>query len=265
MDRIVWEVELKLTGPIKIRNNINFQTEKGFTMLPFYSDINIKNINNGIRATVTAYANKKELAYSAAYVFFGQMVDVLSFKINEPIFLYYYENNFSINKRYEIKRLLLKQDFSNAFEHARELLINNPILLKAYGWYRKGLATEDPYDQLLAFWNVIEIITPKYHNETDRTKIGIINKTWQCFIDLWGSQDSWPVIGGQERWINNVCEIRNHIAHGVREINLENIMEIMCYVEDLKKLSSTLLQEINRLHDIWGGYGINEFNKEVTV
>lgn len=263
MNSVVWEVELKVTGPIKVSNNISFQTEKGFAMLPFYSDINIKSINNGIKATVTAYADRKDLAYSAAYVFFGQMIDVLSFQINEPLFLHYYENSFSINHKTEIKRVLKKENFGEAFQHARELLQNNQTLLKAYGWYRKGLTTENPYDQLLAFWNVIEIIVPKYHNETERSKIGIINKTWKCFLDIWGDQNTWPVIGGQVQWINNVCELRNHIAHGVREINLESIMEIIEYVGDLEKLSRRLLQEINKLHYEWGGFTINKFNKDV--
>jgi len=265
MNRTVWEVELKVTGPIKVRNKVTFRTEKGFTMLPFYSDISIKNTNNGVGATVTAFADSKDLAYSAAYVFFGQMIDVLSFKINEPLYLHYYENNFAVNQKYEVKRLLSKQDFEDSFQEARDLLLHNQYLLKAYGWYRKGLTTENPFDQLLAFWNVIEIIAPKYHNETTRSRRGIINKIWQCFLDLWGEENDWPVIGRKENWINSVCEIRNHISHGVKEINLENILEVIIYVEDLKKLTFILLTKVNNLHYQWGGFEFNGFNQNLRV
>ena len=79
-----WEVDLFVDGPVTLPHRLRITQQKGFRPgNPFYSNIEISSIpSGGLRATVTARASNEQLAFEAAVVFFGRMLDVLAFKVD---------------------------------------------------------------------------------------------------------------------------------------------------------------------------------------
>lgn len=69
--RKIWEVDIDINGPIAISRDISFKQEKGFDQDQFYSNIKLKNSQTGITSSVTAYAERSEIAKTVAFVFFG--------------------------------------------------------------------------------------------------------------------------------------------------------------------------------------------------
>ncbi|WP_434351294.1 hypothetical protein [Trichococcus flocculiformis] len=87
---------------------------------------------------------------------------------------------------------------------ARTFERDHQKILRAISWYSKGKISQNTLDQFLAYWSVIEILAKEYHQPTERTETGIINKAYQCFIDYFGEIDQW---GLPERWINDISFI----------------------------------------------------------
>ena len=52
------EIDFDVVGPITIASEVTFRQEKGFDQHQFYSDIRLKKSTYGIKATITAYADK---------------------------------------------------------------------------------------------------------------------------------------------------------------------------------------------------------------
>ncbi|MGI6430190.1 MAG: methylamine utilization protein MauJ [Syntrophomonadaceae bacterium] len=244
MARIIWDVELKVGGAIKVENAFSMRQAKGFDPDDqFYSDVFIKNGSNGLIASITAYAPNSEIAYKAALYFFGNMVDVLCFKIDIPLYLYYY-NAMNTNKvDYTTKRILNREIFEESFRIAREFSmdVTKSTVMRALGWYRKGLVSNDPIDKFLSLWNVIESLAAKFHTDTDRTRNGAINQIYQCFLDYIGREETWGLEG---RWINNMHELRSQLAHGGRTIDVDTIGEVSTYNVTLKNQANLLIQKI---------------------
>lgn len=105
--------------------------------------------------------------------------------------------------------------------------------------------SEDPIDTFISYWNVFEILGSKYHTETLRTSSGIKNKIYQCFLDYIGAQDLWGV---PQDWISTVCELRNQLVHGGREIDIDTIEEIEKYRLQLHDQAHFLLLKIDENH-----------------
>lgn len=239
--RRIWEVDLDVIGPITIQNSISFKREKGFSHHQFYSDIQLKDFNLGLNATITAYAETSEIAETVAYVYFGHMIDILAFENNIAINLFTRKGQGNRNSKYLTRRRLEKSDFIESFEIARRLEIEEPKLLRAIGWYSKGKNTENTFDRFLSFWNVIEILGKEYHTETERTQNGAKNKIYQSFLDYFGSEENWLV---QQGWIDDMYLKRNEVVHGGQDNTVEAINMFSGLVPKLEEVSHLLAKKI---------------------
>lgn len=238
-----WKVEFSVYGPITLKDrNRSFRTsqQKGLRSNdPFYSDIEISaRTSRGVEVCLTAKAPKQELAKRAGLVFFGQMLDALTLDINLPVYLNLFESAPIQHEKHSERRIITEEEWVEAFKESRLLSENQPIFLRALGWYRKGLVSDDPLDQYFSFWNSIEIIANNYHTKTEKTKNGIKNQIYQHFEDIWKDKTNWPMT--QEE-ISLYHSIRNQIAHGVIPINTKKVYEIVEFIERIKTISHTYL------------------------
>lgn len=238
-----WEVELIIYGAITIQRNISFNTDKELNLGNiFRSDINIKPYIDGIKISSTVRTNNQDSALKIALLFIGKMLDILSLKTNIPL-------NISRNNEYRkglnnnrVKAVIKENELKDSFELSRDVNLAEPTLLRAIGWYRKGLYTEDPFDKFLAFWNSISVVANKYHNDNPRTRQGTINQIWDCFSTVWGNNIiNWEYIDGDERWINNNHEIRNNIAHGVIPVEINNVENVIERLDLTQKVAYKFL------------------------
>ena len=245
----IWEVTLQVYGPIAVERTIRLNEPKGYRLQdPFYSDVQIKRSQNGVESTVTAFASTEKLAYKAALLFFGQMLDVLSFRVNAPLFLALaldYRPTFS--REYKVRRRISAQEWRDAFKESRLLALTEPVFLRALGWYRKGLYTEDPFDKFVAFWNAIENVAAKYHPPIpdDKPK-GSKSQIWESFKSVWGDCKDWPLIQGQTQWIDENNTIRNEIVHGAKPINVEAVESVLEKLETIQDVAHRFLTDWRR-------------------
>lgn len=238
-----WEVDLSVVGPIKTRGTHEFSIFKAFRYDdPFYSDIEIKTSKAGVDASVTAFASTNDLAHKAALIFFGQMLDILALQIKQPLFLSLTQTRPEQLKQFTIRRVVERDEWIAAFKESRCLNEYEPAFLRALGWYRKGLYTEDPFDKFLAFWNSIEITASKYHTEDEKTSKGSKNQIWQCFGTLWGECKDWPVIRGDNEWINSNYNLRKDIAHGLTPVTVNSVEGILVKVKDIEEVAHIFLE-----------------------
>jgi Apea-like HEPN len=240
----IWEVDLFIDGSITVKGPINLNVAKGFRLVDqFYSDVELRKSASGASATVTARADSKKLARKAALFFFGQMLDVLAIRTSQPLYISLIEDQPIRLATHSVRRLIDQEEWLSAFNEARSLATNEPTFLRALGWYRKGLYTEDPFDKFLAFWNSIEIVAAKYHPTTDAARGGTKNQTAECFRTLWGNRHDWPFIAADEQWIKNNYETRKDIAHGVASINVEQVEQVLKRLEMIERVSRQFLTD----------------------
>ena len=190
-----WMIDLFVYGPIAIRQRRSINEPKGFHLEnPFYSDVDIDKSQYGVKATVTALASSNHLAQKAALLFFSQMLDVLALQINSPLILSLTDRLFRTTDTPNIRRIIELETWRECFREARLLALAEPTFLRALGWYRKGLTTEDPLDKFLAYWNSIEIVTSKYHPPIPPNRPnGSKSQIWESFKLRWGECNQWPV------------------------------------------------------------------------
>ena len=202
-----WHITLNVYGPITVERKSNFRQRKDFQSHDkFYSDIEVtKNGNYGITITLTAFATEQIIAKKAALYFCGQALDVLSANVNLPIILTLTDSK-SYSPRIENERRRLTVDeLHDAFKTARLWVLTEPTFLRAIGWYRKGLYTEDPFDKFLAFYNSIETLCSKYNpNKTACSSRGSKCHIWETFKNIWGECPEWPIISNQTGWIDSI-------------------------------------------------------------
>lgn len=240
-----WTTKIFVNGPIEIEKEITFRSRKDIEYGdPLYSNIIIKKERDGVRLSVNSFAADAELGKKAALIFSGLALDVLSTKTRCPLYVSIHEKR----PRYsfiesEISRIVTEEEWKFAFQESRLLTLTEPTFLRALGWYRKGLVSEDPFDKFLAFWNSIEVVAGKYHTKTDRTRNGIKNQVWQCFIDLWGDCENWEIIKGQTDWIDKNFDTRNAVAHGIISIDVASIEGIIAKLDIIEKLANLFLIE----------------------
>ncbi len=239
--RTVWEIDFEMIGPITIERQVSFQQEKGFDINQFYSDITLSKSPYGINATITAYADNAEDAERVAFVYFGRMRDVLSLNSNIPIQLNIGHGNPTRRNPNIRRRVIQYAEIKLAFNMARTFEQQYQKILRAISWYSKGKISHNTLDQFLAYWSVIEILANNYHQPTERTKLGIINTTYQCFIEYFGEKDRW---GLPKKWIDKIYEERNRIVHGAEDFTIETIIK---YADEIPLLEDTARRLINAI------------------
>jgi hypothetical protein len=234
----IYEVELIVLGPILTQKPISFNTDKELNLGNiFNSNVNIKAHPQGVKISSTVWTADEDRAFKVALLFIGKMLDVLSIKTNSPLVVTNSEIKKAIDRN-TVRALIQKSEFSQCFELARSLNLNQTTLLRALNWYRKGLYTEDPFDKFLAFWNSINVVAAKYHTPSPRTERGIINQIWDCFSTLWGEDlTQWEFINGDNRWINNNNEIRNNIAHGLIPVEVDYVQNVITRLESVQNVA----------------------------
>ena len=67
------------------------------------------------------------------------------------------------------------------------------------------------------------MVADGYCNDNERTKLGTVNRIYDCFITLWGDLPKWEYINGYDRWINDLEKEENKIILHSNE-NLEQIL-----------------------------------------
>ncbi len=239
-----WEVTLNVYGPITVQKRFNFRQRKDFHFTDrLYSDIEIsKNGNVGITINLTAFANEQILARKAALYFCGQALDVLSATIDLPIILTLTNSSSFLPKIQTEKRRVTEEEFVDAFKIARLWVLTEPTFLRAVGWYRKGLYTEDTFDKFLAFYNTIETLCSKYNpNLASCLDKGSKCHIWETFKSIWGECSTWPIIPNQTSWIDENYEIRKNIAHGIASIDINVIENVLEKIDIIKHLAHRLI------------------------
>lgn len=250
-----WDITLNVYGPITVEKKFSFRQRKDFQHNDrLYSDIEVsKNGSLGITITLTAFANEQTIARKAGLYFCGQALDVLSTNINLPTILTLTGSK-SVSARVETERRRLTEDELNeAFRTARLWVLTEPTFLRAVGWYRKGLYTEDPFDKFLAFFNSVEILCNKYNpNRGGCNNSGTNTKChmWETFKAIWGECPEWPIIPNQTTWIDENYEIRKDIAHGIASIDVNVVEKVISEIDTIKQVAHKLITDWqqNRLH-----------------
>ncbi|WP_432356961.1 hypothetical protein [Sporosarcina sp. UB5] len=146
-----------------------------------------------------------------------------------------------MTRSFRSRRILEKSDIITAFKMARVFESDEPKLLRAIGWYSKGKLSNNTFDQFFSYWNVIEIIGSCYHTPTERTKSGVKNQVYQCFIENFGDIDNW---GLPEKWIDSMHEKRSQIVHGGEDTTLEAIDETSKMIPLLEDTSNRIINMI---------------------
>ncbi len=238
LENSLWNCQLLVEGPISVGETISFRSRKDAEHLtPLMSNISIKNAPNGALLRVNSYAFEQKYAIEAALIFSGYALDILSTKTRCPLTVRFLEERPSRRSpELTISRTISQEEWMFAFRESRLLMFTQPTFLRALGWFRKGLVSIDPMDKFLAYWNSIEVIAGKYHTRNERTSNGIKNQIWQCFLDLWGENDHWKIISGDENWIDYNYNTRKDVAHGLINVDvasMESIAAKISVIEDL--------------------------------
>ena len=191
---------------------------------------------------MTAFAADQVIARNAALYFCGQALDVLSLIVNLPTILTLVESKTFSPKTENERRRLTEDELTDAFKTARLWVLTEPTFLRAIGWYRKGLYTEDTFDKFLAFYNSIETLCSKY-NPNPRACIDRGSKChiWETFNNIWGECPNWPIIPNQTDWVDNNYEIRKNIAHGIASIDINEVENVFSKIDTIKRLAYKLI------------------------
>lgn len=140
--------------------------------------------------------------------------------------------------------MITEEELRSCFELSRQLNLHETKMLRALNWYRKGLYTDDPFDKFLAFWNSISVVASGYHNDNERTRLGIINQIWDCFVTLWGQDcNNWEYVNGDERWVNDNNDIRNNIAHGLVAVEIHYVEDVITRLDSAQKVAYKFLTQ----------------------
>lgn len=247
---VEWNVKLAVSGPITVSNSFTLNVEKGYNY-PFWTTVKIKKATQGVWTEVIARAETADDANDAAVFYIGQTLDVLCLRTGRPLYVSLFDEKFrSYGNR--IQRIIQEREWKEAFRISRQYGLNRRIYSRALSWFRKGLTSEDPVDKFIAFWSSLEGFGSACARKTERTKLGCVNQICDCFDQLWGDVSNWKVITNDAEQINRFQEIRNGIAHGSIELNVDTIRQISNHLPLLHKLAHTFLSE-------WEHHGIQDF------
>lgn len=243
-ERATWIVQLFVDGPIAVADPIRFQQLKGFNdRRQFYSEVSVQNSLLGLRMSVTAFARERDPARKAALVFLGEMLDVLATELRLPLRLSLFDLRNADRSGHSVKRVVTEHEFRKAFTQARWLSEQEPTFLRALSWFRKGLITEDSLDRFFALWLALEIVASKYHPDVPGAKKGSKSQIWESFKVLWGDCANWPIIGSQDRWIDENYTLRLQIAHGIAAVDVEAVERATEMSETIQEVSQRFLTD----------------------
>jgi hypothetical protein len=240
----IWEVQLFIYGPVTTKVRMVLNEPKGFRLDDqFHSNIELNRTSSGVSSHVTARAETSQLARKAALFFFGQMLDVLAVQIDQPMYISLHEKQPSRSEIHHVRRIVEREEWHSSFSDARSLSQTEPTFLRAMGWYRKGLYTEDPFDKFLAFWNAIEIVATKYRPKNEASNKGSKSQIWECYKLLWGKCEQWPIIPGDKSWIDDNHEMRTDIAHGIASVDVRRVEMVLAKLNDIQKVAHKFLSD----------------------
>lgn len=237
-----WSVKLAISGPVAVKNSISMSVEKGFNN-PFLTNVVVRQSKHGVKVELIARAQTQNEANDAGVFFIGQMIDHLSFHLNLPLSVSLFGEVFHKGISSNVHRIITRQEFLDAFAISRDYGLNRGVLMRALGWYRKGLSSEDPIDKFIAFWCSLEGFGSESHRRNETTSRGSINQICDCFDQVWGSVDRWKVIPGDAEKINEFGQIRNGISHGFMPVSIETIREINVKLPVIKELAYQFLND----------------------
>lgn len=240
-----WEVNLAISGAVRVKAREILNVEKWTRHVgrdPFWTTVKLNNVVNGIEASVLVKARTTDAANDTAVYFFGQMLDVLAFKLEMPLYLSLFAPQYRRVDTH-VKRIVSREEWLEAFELGKEYFVNRRTFSRALSWYRKGLNTEDPIDKLTAFWSVLEGLGSKYARSTPRTNLGAINQIMDCFDQLWGDQTTWRVIPNNPGIVNQFHDDRNGISHGFIDLDIDQIRGIGERLPILQQLAHAFLAD----------------------
>lgn len=235
-----WEIDFSVFAPVTFEQHISFKAEKGTTLSSFYSKIDLSRKPFGFNATVIAAAPDKVGAKIAGRVFFEGMLNILSFELNEPMFIY--EDNIKIKTPNYTERLIIKKkNFENAFEIARKFEKYESSISNALSWYSKAINSNNVIDEFLYLYNVLEILATTYTTINDHTRGNFTkNKIFQVFLD-YGLEEN---TGEMPAWINDMNDVRLKIAHGTEPIDYKRVIRISKKLALLKCNARKILEKI---------------------
>lgn len=244
VERATWIVHLFADGPIAVEDLVRFHHPKGFSgRRQFYSKVTVENSPSGLRMAVTAFARECDPARKAALVFVGEMLDVLSTDLKLPVRLSLFDPQTANRYAHSVRRVVTEPELRQAFSRARWLSEQEPTFLRALSWFRKGLITEDPLDRFFAFWLALEIVAGKYHPDVPEAMKGSKSQIWESFKALWGDSADWPVIAGQDQWIDDNHRLRVEIAHGTAAVDVEAVERAAAKAEIILNVSQRFLTD----------------------
>jgi hypothetical protein len=249
MPNSIWEVDLRIDGPVTVAKKVPLSEQKGFREDdPFFSEIKIDRSPFGLDATITARAENDDLAGKAALFFFGRMLDALTLDVDEPMNVILADMRASGREISRRRRRIEADSFVKAFQEALLFSREHPTFLRSLGWYRKGLNTADPFDQFIAFWNAIAVVASKYFAgvkgvDLKRARKGIVNQVWACLLAVWGPNEGWPLVGGNKRWVDEMNRVRNLVVHGVASVDVTQLAEVARYIPVLRQVSHAFLHD----------------------
>jgi hypothetical protein len=103
--------------------------------------------------------------------------------------------------------------------------------------------TENPLDRFYAFWLALEIVASKYHPDVPEASRGSKSQIWESFKCLWGECPDWPVIAGQQSWIDENHALRVQIAHGTAAVDVEAVERAAEMAETIGNVSQRFLTD----------------------
>jgi hypothetical protein len=234
-----WEVDLSVSGPVSINHQIVMEVEKGYQN-PFTTSVKLRKTSYGVSVSLVAHAYSKDQANSAGIFFVGQMLDLLGLWVDLPLYLGITGTETRIPTS-NVRRLIDEVEWRTAFDSSRIYGQQYPAYTRSLSWYRKGLISEDPIDEFLAYWSALESVGSKHARKSEKTKKGVVNQICDCFDQLWQSVEKWKVIPNKAEWVNQFHETRNGIAHGYIQVEVETIREIREQLPALKSLAHAFL------------------------
>lgn len=66
---------------------------------------------------------------------------------------------------------------------------------------------------------------------------------WECFKQLWGECEQWPIIAGKTDWIDQNYETRTNIAHGVMPVNIRRVEAVLERLDTIEAVAHRFLTD----------------------
>ena len=147
----------------------------------------------------------------------------------------------------ESRPVVTLKDVTEALHASFYIGTFSQVLARSLGWYRRGLSSPDETLSFLALWNSLEIAASSFHEQTERTKLGIKNQIYQSFLDLWKGQRNYAFPEGEsayDAWIKENHEKRTNIAHGLIPLEPRYLKVLLDARSSVIRVTSFYLQSL---------------------